>query len=126
MLDPSTFQGCSNAVEGKGRLKALDSRLRDLGAKQPVSEQEKMPLAHRKGIKAKATTRETVRRKEAAENGVVLEKAKMAAKSATRRDRGIGAPSVGKFRGGMLKLSSRDVKAISGPKQSDRGKDRRR
>lgn len=124
LLDPSTFNGSKTAPEGKGRLKALDMRLLDLGAKRSISEQ-KMPIAHRKGIQAKAASREITRRKEATENGVILERPKATAKAMKPRDRGIGAPSVGRFRGGTLKLSARDVKSIEGPKQR-LGKGRRR
>lgn len=85
-----------------------------------------MPIAHRKGIVAKAAGREATRRKEAVENGIILEKAKLAARPEQRRERGIAAPGVGKFRGGTLKLSSRDVKSIEGPKQRMGGKGRRR
>lgn len=128
--------------EGKSRLQALDLRLQDLGAKKALAEQTKMPLAHRRGIQAKAAGREVSRRKEAAENGVILErkKGKLTARvgggggdvgggGAERRERGIGNPSVGKFRGGTLRLSSRDVKSIEGPKQrggGGRGRGRRR
>ncbi|EMC97008.1 hypothetical protein BAUCODRAFT_68548 [Baudoinia panamericana UAMH 10762] len=123
LLDPSAFSGAA-AVEGKGRLKALDLRLQDLGAKKPLSEQ-KMPLAHRQGIKTKAADREAVRRREAVENGIVLERASAAPKTALkRRDRGIGKPAVGKFRGGTLKLSSRDVRTIEGPKARSKRKGR--
>ena len=91
--------------------------MQDLGAKKSISKQEKMPLSHRKGISAKATSREGRRRKEASENGVVLEKARSAIKSAKRRERSVGGPTVGNFKGGTLKLSSRDVRSIEGPKQ---------
>jgi len=127
LLDPSSVNGSSTAPEGKGRMKALDLRLQDLGAKKNLAEQEKMPLSHRKGIKAKIASREAGRRKEAAENGIILEKAKMTAKAEPRRDRGIGAPSIGKFRGGTLKLSSRDVKSMEGSRRgggSSRGRRR--
>jgi hypothetical protein len=120
LLDPSTFSGSTVEPEGKSRLKALDLRLKDLGAKHAISEQERMPIAHRKGIKAKAANREVARRKDAAENGIILEKARAVVgkphQQQQRRPRGIGAPSVGKFKGGTLKLSSRDVRAIEGPK----------
>lgn len=73
-----------------------------------------MPMAHRKGMIAKANEREDLRRREAKENGIVLEKAKRPKKAAadTRRDRGIGGPSVGKYKGGTLSLSKRDVSSI--------------
>ena len=37
------------------------------------------------------------------------------------RQRGIGVPSVGKFKRGMLKLSKKDVAQIEGPKKGARG-----
>lgn len=126
LLDPSTFTGSTTTPKGKSRLKALDSRLQGLGAKKALLEQEKMPLAHRKGIKAKAADRETTRRKEATENGVILERFKTAPKVEKRRDRGIAPPSIGKFKGGTLRLSSRDVKALERSKQRTGGKGRRR
>ncbi len=81
LLDASAFSGKVSAPEGRSRLKSLDLRIQDLGAKKSISEQEKMPLSHRKGILAKAAGREGSRRKEAAENGIVLEKARSAIKS---------------------------------------------
>ncbi|KAI7281328.1 hypothetical protein KC345_g4202 [Hortaea werneckii] len=122
LLDPSSFDGTSTAPEGKSRLKALDMRLQDLGAKKGTLEQEKMPLSHRKGIKAKAANREVARRKDAAENGIILEKAKATKGPERRRERGVGAPSVGKFKGGTLQLSSRDVKSMERPRQAQGGK----
>ncbi|KAI7354439.1 hypothetical protein KC354_g11140 [Hortaea werneckii] len=121
-LDPSSFDGTNTAPEGKSRLKALDMRLQDLGAKKGTLEQEKMPLSHRKGIKAKAANREVARRKDAAENGIILEKAKATKGPERRRERGVGAPSVGKFKGGTLQLSSRDVKSMERPRQAQGGK----
>ena len=131
LLKPSSTSSSniSAGPEGKSRLKALDLRLRDLGAKKAVTEQEKMPIAHRKGMVAKAASREASRRKEATENGIILERVKMAAakpEQHRRRERGVDAPGVGKSRGGTLKLSSRDVKAIEGPKQRMGGKGGRR
>ncbi|KAI7557491.1 hypothetical protein KC317_g11590, partial [Hortaea werneckii] len=121
LLDPSSFDGTNTAPEGKSRLKALDMRLQDLGAKKGTLEQEKMPLSHRKGIKAKAANREVARRKDAAENGIILEKAKATKGAERRRERGVGAPSVGKFKGGTLQLSSRDVKSMERPRQAQGG-----
>lgn len=75
-----------------------------------------MPAAIRKGIAAKSANREALRRKEAAENGIILERAKAVTKpqQQQRRERSIGGPGIGKFRGGTLKLSSSDVKGIQG------------
>ena len=118
LLDPSTFKGTVAAPEGKGRLKALDLRLQGLGAKKSSLDQEKTPLSHRKGIVAKSTQQDQQRRKAAAENGVILERAKAAAKAQIKRDRGVTGPGVGKFQGSTLKLSSKDVRHIEGSKQS--------
>lgn len=84
-----------------------------------------MPLSHRKGIKTKAATREATRRKDAAENGIILERVKATKAPERRREKGVDVPSVGKFKGGTLKLSSRDVKSIEGPRKSIGGKGRR-
>ena len=122
LLAPSTFSTSTSATsntnpQGKSRLRALDLRLQDLGAKKeaPV----KMPMSHRKGIVAKASGREEKRRKEAAENGIVLERFRGGGKTedrgtatGKRRERGIGGPNVGKFRGGTLSLSKKDVRDI--------------
>lgn len=76
-----------------------------------------MPMSHRKGISAKAQQREQKRRSEAKEAGIVLEKETGKKKKGAReadKDRGVGGPSVGKFRGGMLTLSKKDVRDITG------------
>ena len=117
LLDSSSFSRKASAPEGKCRIKALDLRIRGLGARESISNQEKMPLSHRRGISTKAATREEKRRKDAAENGVILEKAKSALKPGKRRERSVGGPTVGKFKGGLLKLSSKDLRSIEGPKQ---------
>lgn len=123
LLDPSSFHGRFSAPEGKGRLKSLDLRLKDLGAKESSSQQQKMPLAHRKGIVAKAAGRESKRRRDAVENGIVLEKAAKGtrarpARVEQRRERSVGGPTMGKFRSGTLKLSQRDLKSIERSGQS--------
>ena len=73
-------------------------------------------MAQRKGIAAKARQREDKRRREAQENGVILAKTHKAGekKGGKRRERGVGAPGVGMFRGGTLQLSRRDVANIHG------------
>ncbi len=121
LLDPNSSTRSNINVEGRGRLKALDLRLKDLGAKAPVSTQEKMPLAHRKGITAKVVGREGKRRQEAAESGIVLEKAKFATKFSKPREKAIAGPMVGKFKGGTLSLGKQDLRTIQGPKQRGRG-----
>ncbi|KAL8796460.1 MAG: hypothetical protein Q9195_001134 [Heterodermia aff. obscurata] len=104
------------SVSGRNRHKAVDMRLQDLGSKTSLYAQPKMPLSHRRGIAAKSTEKEEARRREAQENGIILEKAAKAKKgNEARRQRSIGAPTVGRFQGGMLKLSKRDVANIQGP-----------
>lgn len=112
---------------GKNRHKATDLRLQALGAKVSILEQAKMPMSHRKGITAKRNEKESKRRKEALENGIILERARATSTRAedklknAKRDRGIGAPGVGKFRGGTLSLSKGDIRDIQGPKRGGRG-----
>ncbi|KAJ5647498.1 hypothetical protein N7490_003870 [Penicillium lividum] len=97
------------APTGKNRLKALDLRMQSLGAKTSLYDQ-KMPSAHRKGIKSKAASKDAKRRLEAKENGIILEKPSKVTKSNSgRRERGIGGSSIGTFSGGTLNLSKQDL-----------------
>ncbi|KAJ6021415.1 hypothetical protein N7540_006919 [Penicillium herquei] len=109
---------------GKNRLKALDLRMQSLGAKTSLYSQ-KMPSSHRKGIKAKAASKESKRRLEAKENGIILERPSKVTKSSSgsgKRDRGIGGSSIGKFSGGTLNLSKQDLHSMkSAPSRSGRG-----
>jgi hypothetical protein len=112
---------------GVNRHKALDLRLQSLGAKKSIFGQQKMPKSHWVGIQAKATNKEDTRRREARENGIILEKPTFKSKGNAnkRRERGIGAPSIGKFAGGTLRLSSRDLvgmKSSRGSKGAKRGR----
>jgi hypothetical protein len=113
---------------GTHRHKAVDMRMQALGSKDSMFHPDKMPLAHRRGILAKAAVREAGRRKEAKENGIILEKVATKSRSKDdRRQRGVDVPAVGKFRGGTLRLSKRDLLDIQGPGRSGpRGKARRR
>jgi len=105
-------------------------RIQSLGSKESLFTQEKMPLSHRRGIAAKAASRQALRRKEAKENGIILEKASSSngsssitgksrgKSSGVRRERAVDVPAVGRFRGGTLKLSRHDVLDIQGSGQS--------
>ena len=121
-------QAKASSTLGTHRHKAVDLRMQTLGSKGSTFHQERMPLTHRKGILAKVASREATRRKEAQENGIILEKASKKSKAReVRRERGVDVPTVGKFRGGTLKLSKKDVLDIQGPARSGfRGKARRR
>lgn len=106
-------------LSGNNRHKATDLRLQALGSKTSILTQVKMPMAHRKGMIAKQNEREEKRRREAKENGIILEKPKIGKKSFEgKRDRGVGGPGIGKFSGGTLKLSKKDIFDIEGPKRS--------
>ncbi|OQE40318.1 hypothetical protein PENCOP_c006G05973 [Penicillium coprophilum] len=102
------------APTGKNRLKALDMRMQSLGAKTSLYAQNKMPTAHRRGIKAKAESKEERRRQEAKENGIILEKPNKVKKSSNngRRERGVSGASVGKFSGGTLNLNKDDIARV--------------
>ncbi|KAL3476107.1 hypothetical protein BJX99DRAFT_258815 [Aspergillus californicus] len=101
------------APSGKNRHKALDLRMQELGAKTSLFHQQKMPSSMRKGIKAKAVSKDDKRRREARENGIVLEKpAPKKHINNERRERGVGGPSIGKFSGGTLNLSKHDISQV--------------
>ncbi|KAI0388684.1 hypothetical protein F5Y17DRAFT_185727 [Xylariaceae sp. FL0594] len=120
---------------GRNRHLATDLRLSALGSKTSIYKQEKMPMSFRKGIQAAAHGRETKRRQEARENGIILEKGGLKtlgkkAMKAKRKGPGrdIDAPAVGRLSNGMLKLSKRDIASIesSGPRRGGGGAKRRR
>ena len=121
-------QAKASSTPGSHRHKAVDMRMQSLGSKGSMFHQEKMPLAHRKGILAKSAGQEAIRRKEAQENGIILERASGKSRpDEGRRERGVDVPAVGKFRGGTLKLSKKDILDIQGPDRSGgRGKRSRR
>ncbi|POS84913.1 hypothetical protein EPUL_003112, partial [Erysiphe pulchra] len=106
-------------LSGNNRHKATDLRLQALGSRHSILKQKNMPMAHRKGIIEKQKGIELKRRKNALENGIILEKAAMGNKKNTRKRHGnaIGDPSVGRFSRGILQLSRKDVKDIQGPRQ---------
>ncbi|KAF7562184.1 hypothetical protein G7046_g1941 [Stylonectria norvegica] len=102
---------------GRTRHKATDLRVQALGSKTSIHKQDKMPMNIRKGIVTAAGARETKRRREAKENGVILEREtvkKKAKKDNTDRDMGVHRPGVGRLKGAMLTVSDRDVRKIEG------------
>ncbi|KAG9692270.1 hypothetical protein KCU95_g7383, partial [Aureobasidium melanogenum] len=126
LLDASSL---STDPSGKNRHKATDLRLLELGSKTSIFAQKDMPRHHRVGIQKKKENKEIERRREAKENGIILERVRKEGTDGkgggfgggNKRERGIGNPSVGRFSGGTLKLSKRDVAGITGPKSSGRG-----
>ncbi|CAD0081832.1 unnamed protein product [Aureobasidium vineae] len=126
LLDATSL---STDPSGKNRHKATDLRLLELGSKTSIFAQKNMPKHQRVGIQKKKEDKEFERRREAKENGIVLERVRREGTDGrgggfgggNKRERGIGNPSVGRFSGGTLKLSKRDVEGITGPKSSGRG-----
>ncbi|RSL65600.1 hypothetical protein CEP54_004106 [Fusarium duplospermum] len=82
---------------GRTRNKATDLRIQALGSKISIHKQEKMPMNMRKGIVAAADAREAKRRREAKENGVILERetGKKKGRRERKRDFGVDRPGVG-------------------------------
>lgn len=91
-------------------------RIQALGSKTSILKQEKMPMSMRKGMTAAAGARESKRRREAKENGVILERTTTLKKSTRpkNKDRGVDGPGLGKFKGAELKLNKNDIKKMEG------------
>lgn len=111
-------------TSGIARHKSTDLHLQSLGAKSSVFTQKKMPMAQRKNMVQKARMSEEKRRHDAREAGVILEREQRAGTKDKdkKRERGVGGPSIGKFRGGTLSLSRQDVRSITGGPGSQGGK----
>jgi hypothetical protein len=107
-----TYSSRTSTAPTPTRDKLTDLHLQSLGAKSSIFTQKSMPMSHRKGIVAKGKEREGKRRAEAKENGIILEREKKERKVVGKRERGVGGPSVGKFKGGTLTLSRKDVASI--------------
>ena len=119
LLSSASNSGSSTptlTTSGIARHKSTDLHLQSLGAKASVFTQKKMPMAQRKHEIAKARSNEEKRRSEAREAGIILEREQRASKKDAdkKRERGVGGPSIGKFRGGTLSLSREDVRSITG------------
>lgn len=79
----------------------------------------------RKGIVAAAGSREAKRRREAKENGVILERSAQGKGKKNgggggkgRKDRGVDAPGIGRFKGAELRISESDVRKIEGSRDA--------
>ncbi|KAK3302163.1 uncharacterized protein B0T15DRAFT_294836 [Chaetomium strumarium] len=116
---------------GRTARKTTDMRVQALGAKESVLAQAKMPMSMRKGIVSAAAEREAKRRREARENGIILEREgkKATPKKRGRGDRPVDLPAVGKMRGAELRVSAREARAIAasvrGPVGKGKGRRRR-
>lgn len=129
LAESHLLESSSNpTLTGVNRHKATDLRLQSLGAKNSILAQKRMPIAMRKGIVSKKYELDEKRRREAKENGIILEIAKgknnkkTGGKDIGKRDRGVGAPAVGRFKGGTLTLSKKDIHEIEGPKRTAGGR----
>lgn len=126
--------------EGRTRALTTDLRLQKLGSAGSIFRQQKMPMAMRQGISGAKASREEKRRREAKENGIILEretpgeggkKAKKQ-KGSRRSDLPVDMPGMGRMKGGELRLSKRDVRAVenegrrTGDSRGGKGKHRRR
>lgn len=112
---PSTNNAAApkSFAAGRTRQKATDLRVQALGSKLSIHTQEKMPMNMRKGIVATANAREIKRRREAKENGIILERETSKKPRRSRgRDSGVDRPGVGRLRGSELRLNERDVRSI--------------
>ncbi|KAG5975947.1 hypothetical protein E4U56_002986 [Claviceps arundinis] len=112
----STTTSTPAFAEGRARRKTTDLRVQALGAKTSIHVQEKMPMQMRKGMLAAQQAREVKRRREARENGVILERDVQMRGGDRKRRRGGGVdrPGVGRMRGAELRISERDVRGIEG------------
>ena len=75
----------------------------------------------RKGMVARAEAREERRRREARENGIILERPAAGKKSKARerrREIGVDRPGMGRLRGAELRLNEHDVKKIEGSRDT--------
>ncbi|KOS17917.1 Protein FAF1 [Escovopsis weberi] len=120
-LEPRAF------ASGRIRQKTTDLRIQALGSKASILKQDKMPMHMRKGIHAAATARETKRRREAKENGIILERetAKNKPKGNRRSGLDVGRPGVGRMKGAELRISQSDVRRIEGARDTFGRKGRR-
>ncbi|KAH9872992.1 hypothetical protein J1614_005388 [Plenodomus biglobosus] len=109
---------------GIARHKSADLHLQSLGAKSSIFTQKKMPMAQRKHMIQKARDTEAKRRTEAKEAGIVLERERKVIKvdKEKKRERSVGGPSIGRFKGGTLSLSKKDVRSITGGGGGAKGK----
>lgn len=130
--------------EGRTRALTTDLRLQKLGSSGSIFKQQKMPMGMRKGIAGAKASREGKRRREAKENGIILERERPdevagAGKKARRKQQGsrrsdlpVDMPGMGRMKGGELRLSKRDVRAVEnegkrmGDSRGGKGKHRRR
>ncbi|KAF6829370.1 hypothetical protein CMUS01_08188 [Colletotrichum musicola] len=120
--NPQAAGATKSFAEGKLRQRQVDLRAQALApGVSSLFKQEKMPMAFRKGMNAKAAGREAKRRAQARENGIVLEREAPKKAKRSRAERSVDGPSVGRMRGAQLTLSERDIRSIEGSGGGMRG-----
>lgn len=75
----------------------------------------------RKGITRHREEREAKRRREAKENGIILERPEVKKKKGGgggKRDGGVDRPGIGRMRGAELRISEADVRKIEGSRDA--------
>jgi hypothetical protein len=113
---------------GRTARKTTDMRVQALGAKGSILSQSKMPMSMRKGIVGAAATKEGKRRREARENGIILERETKKAKITKKKGRGdrpVDLPAVGRLRGAELRVSAREAKAIADSVRAPAGRQKK-
>lgn len=133
---PAEVGAAKAFTEGRTRKLTTDLRLQKLGSKASIFTQQKMPMGMRKGIHAAREEKEARRRREAKENGIILERPTQDDGSSGKKGRrsksgrgglAVDMPGMGKFRNGELRLNKHDVKAVEMEgMRLDNGKRRRR
>ncbi|PSS03891.1 hypothetical protein BD289DRAFT_470646 [Coniella lustricola] len=131
-------------AQGRTRALTIDLRLQKLGSTDSIFTQRKMPTNMRRGINAAREAKEDKRRREAKENGIILEKraltpgktkqssagprpSKWSKGGGRRGGLAVDMPGMGRFSNGELKLSKKEVRAVEMEgMRSDSGKRRRR
>lgn len=84
-------------------------------------------MAMRKGIIRATESKEEKRRREARENGIVLEREAKKAVNRKKSERAVDLPAVGKMRGAELRISKREIREIENEgRKRQSGRRRRR
>ncbi|KAK3295937.1 uncharacterized protein B0H64DRAFT_159442 [Chaetomium fimeti] len=114
---------------GRTARKTTDMRVQALGAKQSILSQSKMPMSMRKGIVGAAAVKEDKRRREARENGIILEREAKKPKITKKKGRGerpVDLPGVGRMKGAELRVSAREARDIAASVRAPAGRGRGR
>lgn len=123
LLDPHSKLHSKPFADGRIRMHTADHRITTLApGTTSILSQKSMPMSMRKGIETTKKGREDLRRKEATENGVVLERKGGGAggaggsgakgKNKKKPHARVDMPGIGRMKGSELTLSESDIKSI--------------